>query len=87
MRPEFQKPLLFAGLNSVRSCYSYGEDRNWNKLADMTTKRVASASVPMPGGVWVTGGYDGSNVLKSTEMVFLNKTTKLGTIHILRNHL
>ena len=88
MRPEFQNHYLhLADSEYVRSCYSYGEDRNWNKLADMSTARYGSSSVPIRGGIWVTGGYDGSKRLKTTEMVFLNKTTKSGTIHILRNHL
>jgi N-acetylneuraminic acid mutarotase len=62
----------------VRSCYSYGGDKKWTKLADLTTTREGSASVPIPGGVWVTGGYDGRNNLKTTEIIFLNKTKKVG---------
>ena len=61
------------------SCYSYGGDKKWDKLADMTTPRAGSSSVPIPGGVWVTGGHDGNNTLKTTEMIFLNKTRKVGS--------
>ena len=90
MRPEFQKTIIYlaGSWNPVRSCYSYGVDRKWNKLADMSTPRSGSSSVPIPGGIWVTGGSDdGSKRLKTTEMIFINKTNQLGTIHILPNHL
>ena len=65
--------------SDISSCYSYGGDKKWDKLADMTTPRAGSSSVPIPGGIWVTGGYDGSKRLKTTEMVFLNKTKQLAT--------
>ena len=45
----------------------------------MSTTRSGSSSVPIPGGIWVTGGYDGTNNLKTTEKVFLNKTKQVGT--------
>ena len=74
--------------SEISSCYSYGGDKKWNKLADMTTPRFYSSSVPIPGGVWVTGGYDRfntvtggydrNNTLKTSEMIFLNKTKKVG---------
>ena len=70
--------MHLAGSKRVRSCYSYGGDRNWNKLADMTTARSSSAAVPIPGGIWVTGGWDGSKRLKTTENIFLNKTRSVG---------
>ena len=70
--------MHLAGSERVRSCYSYGGDRKWNKLADMATPRAASSSIPIPGGIWVTGGFDGSK-LRTTEMVFLNGTRKVGT--------
>ena len=44
----------------------------------MSTSRSHSSSVPIPGGIWVTGGYDGSNNLKTTEKMFLNKTKQIG---------
>ena len=64
---------------AVRSCYSYGVDRKWAEMADMTTTRSASVSVPIPGGIWVSGGYNsGYKTLETTEMIFLNKTKKIG---------
>ena len=45
----------------------------------MSTPRSGSSSVPIPGGIWVTGGYDGSNPVKTTEKVFLNQTKQVGT--------
>lgn len=62
----------------IRSCYSYGGGRKWTKIPDMSTPRYSSSSVPIPGGIWVTGGYDGSKTLKTTEMVFINKTRQTG---------
>ena len=45
----------------------------------MTPLREGSASVPIPGGVWVTGGTDGiGNNLKTTEIIFLNNTKRVG---------
>ena len=45
----------------------------------MSTPRSDSSSVPIPGGIWVTGGSDGRNNLKTTEKVFLNKTKQFAT--------
>ena len=65
--------------STISSCYSYGGDKKWDKLADMTTPREFSASVRIPGGIWATGGVvDASNVLKTTEKMFLNKTKQVG---------
>ena len=78
---RISKTIIHLAGSFAKSCYSYGLDRKWNKLADMSTARSYSSSVPIPGGIWVTGGYDGRKILKTTEMVFLNKTKQSGTIH------
>ena len=70
---------LTDSVRRVRSCYSYGGDRKWTKLANLTTPRQSSSSVPIPGGIWVTGGSpDESKRLKTTEEMFLNKTKQAG---------
>ena len=81
-------------------CYSYEDDQQgWTKLADMNTQRYVSSSIKIPGGILVTGGNDGSNNLKTSEIIFINGTVKqgkslpeprLGTLHgrvSRRNHL
>ena len=45
----------------------------------MSTPRSDSSSVPIPGGIWVTGGSDGS-ILKTTEKMFLNQTKQVGPL-------
>ena len=55
------------------SCFSYGVDKKWIKLAEMASPRDGSASVAIPGGVWMAGGWDGGyDRLNTTELVFLN---------------
>ena len=50
----------------------------------MSTPRYGSSSVPIPGGIWVTGGkftgrYNSKlPKLKTTEKMFLNKTKQVG---------
>jgi len=58
---------------SSKECFIYGENKNWTKLADMSTVRSQSSSVSIPdGALLVTGGQNGVKVLKSSEMVFTN---------------
>ena len=40
----------------------------------MNTKRSGSSSIPIPNGLWVTGGYNGDKILDSTEIVLSNGT-------------
>ena len=56
------------------SCYEFSHDHNWKILGEMNTKRYGSSSIPIPNGLWVTGGYDGDKVLDSTEIVLSNGT-------------
>jgi len=61
------------------ACYTYADDQQgWIKLADMDTPRSNSASVSIDDGILVTGGVDRSNRLKTSEIVFLNRTKKQG---------
>ena len=47
------------GYPRTSSCYEFSHDHNWKILGEMNTKRIGSASIPIPNGLWVTGGYDG----------------------------
>ena len=61
------------------ACYSYADDQQgWTKLADMDTSRESTASVSIDDGILVTGGHDGRNRLKTSEIIFLNGTVKQG---------
>ena len=51
------------------ACYSLGQNMEWTSWQDMTTKRSGHASIVTQRGIWVTGGLDGSNRLKSTELL------------------
>ena len=61
------------------ACYLYTDDQQgWTKLAHMDTPRTASSSIKIPGGILVTGGYDGSKTLKTSELIYVNGTVKQG---------
>ena len=44
----------------------------------MDKPRSGSSSIQIPGGILVTGGNDGSNNLKTSEIIFINGTVKQG---------
>ena len=57
------------------SCYKFSHDHQWKFLGNMSTPRYSHAAIPIPNGLWVTGGYDdGDNDLKSTEIILTNGT-------------
>jgi len=56
----------------TKQCYSFGHDKEWKNITDMTTTRSGAASIPINNALWVGGGNDGSNRLKSTELVYLD---------------
>ena len=62
------------------SCYKFGEDRQWKNFAQMSRARSASASVAIPDGIWVTGGSEEDEILKTTEIIFLNETSVPGPL-------
>ena len=56
-----------------KQCYSFGFEKEWKNITDMTTVRAWAASVPFNSdALWVGGGHDGNNYLKSTELVYLD---------------
>ena len=68
------KIIVCGGYSYTSSCYEFSHDHNWKLLGEMNTKRSSSASIPIPNGLWVTGGYDGHKRLDSTEIVLSNGT-------------
>merc|ERR1719188_667715 len=64
--------------NCTSSCHTYENKQGWTKLTDMAVPRSFSASISISGGILVTGGFNvfELEVLKSSEMVFLNGTVK-----------
>ena len=69
------KIIVCGGLiPTTSSCYEFSHDHNWKILGEMNTERARSASIPIPNGLWVTGGFSGGKVLDSTEIVLSNGT-------------
>ena len=60
------------------SCFKFDEDQHWENFGQMSRPRSASASVAIPDGIWVTAGAEGEDILKTTEIIFLNGTTQPG---------
>ena len=60
------------------SCFKFGKDQNWKRFGKMSRPRSASASVALPDGIWVTGGSEQDEILKTTEVIYLNGTTVPG---------
>jgi len=61
------------GRSITRQCYSFGHEKEWKNITDMTTARAFAASVQLNNALWVGGGYDERNYLKSTEVVYLDE--------------
>ena len=53
-------------------CHVYQQGQGWTLLSRMAQARSYSASIPIQGGMLVTGGYDGSNRLKTSQIVKLD---------------
>ena len=71
--------IVCGGYPETSACYYYKDDQQgWTKLADMGTQRSGSSSIKIPGGILVTGGYDGRNFLKTSEIIYNNGTVKQG---------
>lgn len=64
-------PLICGGNahpNYVGNCYIPGYGSK-DSLVTLLTPRAGSAAITMESHMWITGGWDGSNVLMSTEIV------------------
>jgi len=52
------------------SCYKLDSSTNqWTFHSSLLKRRSIHAAVAVEGGVWMSGGYDGSNFLSTTEFV------------------
>ena len=56
----------------TEQCYFYEKNRGWSELVKLNQTRTLSASIPIDGGMIVTGGQVGSQILKSSQIVFSN---------------
>ena len=63
--------LACGDYHSTEQCYIYKKNQGWSELSKMSQKRGRSASIPIDGGMIVTGGKY-SETLKSSEIVFTN---------------
>jgi len=59
----------------TNKCFIYEQNNGWVQLSTMKQARQASASIPIDGGMIVTGGWDGDNSLKSSQIVLSNGST------------
>ena len=64
--------ILACGGYSIDQCYIFEKNQGWRQLSKMNQARQESASIPIDGGMIVTGGWDGSNTLKSSQIIFSN---------------
>ena len=66
----FFGPWVCGPLNAMDECFIYHKHKGWSELSRMKQGRYYSASIPIDGGMIVTGGLDchGRN-LKSSEIV------------------
>ena len=70
--------LCGGGYPATDECYKI-TSKETIKFGQMNTKRVSAASVTINSNtLWVTGGYDGNNILSSTEFVYLNGAIQAG---------
>eukprot|EP00092_Neocalanus_flemingeri_P018593 GFUD01020136.1.p1 GENE.GFUD01020136.1~~GFUD01020136.1.p1 ORF type:complete len:213 (-),score=32.04 GFUD01020136.1:329-922(-) len=68
-------PILCGGYHSSayqRDCHLLTKDGRWIGTPPMQTNRVQASSVRIGGAWWVTGGYDESAVLATTELYYNN---------------
>ena len=75
-------PLICGGKKSYEtqsSCYMHEKYSNtWKFHANMSSKRKHHSSTLIHDYLWITGGYDGSKSLDSTEFIFSNGSVNNG---------
>ena len=64
--------LACGDYHSTEQCYIFKKNQGWSELSKMSQKRGKSASIPIDGGMIVTGGYVGNKGVKSSQIVFSN---------------
>ena len=58
-------------ISRIDQCYIFEKNQGWKELSKMNQARSSSPSIPIDGGIIVTGGYaDGFGTLKSSQIVF-----------------
>ena len=69
--------LACGDYHSTEQCYIFKKNQGWSELSKMSQKRGKSASIPIDGGMIVTGGtyYE---IQKSSEIVFTNGSVLKG---------
>jgi hypothetical protein len=73
-------PVLCGSGTSTTECYSYNKaSTTWQLLGNLVTGRSLFGAAIFKGALWVTGGYDGNNVIDSTEIIALDGTLTSGT--------
>ena len=73
-------PVLCGGNSANTECYSYDKaSTTWQLLGNLVTGRRLFGAAIFKGALWVTGGYDGADVLDSTEIIALDGTVTSGT--------
>lgn len=66
------KMVVCGGYPYTDKCHIYEHGQGWSLLATMNQPRSDSASISIPGGMIVIGGWDGSNRLKTSQIVRLD---------------
>ena len=69
------------GSGPIDLCLAYDQQENqWKSHASLQSKRKNHATVGLPDddGLWISGGSGRSSILSSTEIIYPNKTSKLG---------
>ena len=64
--------LACGGYPETEQCYFYEKNRGWSELVKLNQTRTLSASIPIDGGMIVTGGKVGSKIVNSSQIVFSN---------------
>ena len=63
------KMVVCGGYPDTDKCHIYEHGQGWSLLATMNQPRSDSASISIPGGMIVIGGHDGSNTLKTSQII------------------
>ena len=63
----------------IDSCLRFDRNANsWKLHSSMKSKRAAHASTVVNNALFITGGYDGSSELSTTEYIYANGTVQSG---------
>ena len=76
-------PIICGGYTSTGettdSCHRFDRNANsWKLHSSMTSRRSEHASTVVKNALFITGGYDGSRYLATTEYIYANGTVQSG---------